>query len=289
MFFGSTYQKHDDDLHMSTTMKKMLFNINSLCVLTIIFGSVRAFNFPTIPTIIFNPPSRFGVVRGGAERKNEVQLLKTIKDTGNGKNADIPTQVRVLSIVRQMETLTPPSPTLLSNLDEAKSLLDGEWYLQYTAPSEIDGVNPDDKWVAMDASEGESNIETRQFNTAGSVSGGGIPVDASSTVAVQSFDVDNSRVKNVITTGIGVVTVGGTYSQSPSSPLRAVVAFDTAKIDLTIGLTVDLSFLFDIRAAVKGSRNAGWLETTYVSKDVRIGRGNKGSVFILTRDRDALQ
>ena len=270
-------------------MKKMLFNINSLCVLSIIFGSVRAFNFPTIPTITFNPPSRFVVVRGGAERKNEVQLLRTIKDTGNGKNADIPTQVRVLSIVRKIETLTPPSPTLLSNLDEAKSLLDGEWYLQYTAPSEIDGVNPDDKWVATDASEGESNIETRQFNTAGSVSGGGIPVDASSTVAVQSFDVDNSRVKNVITTGLGVVTVGGTYSQSPSSPLRAVVAFDTAKIDLTIGLTVDLSFLFDLRAAVKGSRNAGWLETTYVSKDVRIGRGNKGSVFILTRDRDALQ
>ncbi len=269
-------------------MKKMLFNnINSLCVLTIIFGSARAFNFPAIP--IFNPPSKSVVDRGGAGRKNEVQLLQTIRNTGNGKNADIEKQVRVLSIVRQMETLTPPSPTLLSNLTEAKSLLDGEWYLQYTAPSEIDGVHSDDKWVAMDASEGESNIETRQFNTAGSVSGGGIPVDASNAVAVQSFDVENSRVKNVITTGFGVVTVGGTYSQSASSPLRAVVAFDTAKIGLSIGPTVDLSFLFDIRAAVKGSRNAGWLETTYISKDVRIGRGNKGSVFILTRDRDAVQ
>lgn len=256
---------------------------------------VEAFNlFPAIPNI-FNPPKISGggssselVSQSLRRAQNEMQLLQTISNTGNGKNADIETQVRVLSIVRQMEMDSPPSPTLLTNLDEAK-ILDGDWYLQYTAPSEIDGVNPDDKWVAMDASEGDSNIETRKFNTAGSVSGGGIPVDASNTVAMQSFDIDNARVQNVITTGLGIVTVGGTYSQSLSSPLRALVAFDTAKIDLTIGLTVDISFLFDIRAFIKGSRNAGWLETTYLSNDMRIGRGNKGSMFILTRDRNALK
>lgn len=256
-----------------------------------ILGSARAFNFPAVvlPNVSFNPPYILG---GGAElrrRTNELQLLQTISNTGNGKNADIDTQARVLSIVRQMETLAPPTPTLLSNLNEAKSLLDGDWYLQYTAPSEIDGVNPNDKWEAIDASEGDSNIETRKFNAAGSVSGGGVPVDASNTVAVQTFDVENSRVRNVITTSIGIITVGGTYSQSESSPLRAIVAFDTAKIDLTFGPTVDVSFLFDIRAVFKGSRNAGWLETTYISNSIRIGRGNKGSLFVLTRDLSAEQ
>lgn len=267
----------------------LMMSSSTLCTLAVIvIGNAGAFNFPAI-TNIFTPPKTVGGFVDRSQKNNELQLLRTISNTGNGKNADIETQARVLSMVRQLETETPPSPTLLSNIDEAKSLLDGDWYLQYTAPSEIEGVNLDYKWVAMDASEGDNNIETRQFNTAGSVSGGGIPVDASNTVAVQSFDIDNLRVKNVITTGLGIVTVGGTYSQSPSSPLRAVVAFDTAKIDLTIGPTVDISFLFDIRAAIKGSRNAGWLETTYISNDMRIGRGNKGSMFILTRDRDAVK
>ncbi|MFM7384513.1 MAG: PAP/fibrillin family protein, partial [Microcystaceae cyanobacterium] len=27
----------------------------------------------------------------------------------------------------------------------------------------------------------------------------------------------------------------------------------------------------------------GWLETTYLDNDLRIGRGNEGSVFILAR------
>ncbi len=119
------------------------------------------------------------------------------------------------------------------------------------------------------------------------MSGGGIPVDASGTVAIQSFDVDESRVTNVISTGIGVVTVGGTYRRSANMPSRAVVAFDTVKIALgMVGMTLDLSFLLDVRALVKGTKESGWLETPYVSDRIRIGRGNKGSLFVLTRDRD---
>ena len=28
----------------------------------------------------------------------------------------------------------------------------------------------------------------------------------------------------------------------------------------------------------------GWLEVTYLDKDMRLGRGNEGSVFVLTKD-----
>jgi hypothetical protein len=215
-------------------------------------------------------------------------LLQAISNTGNGKDADLATQAGVLALVRQMETAAAPSPTLLSNPEEA-ALLDGDWFLQYTAPSEIEDAEAGDQWVAVAASEGEDRIDTRQFKGAGSVSGGGIPVDASGNVALQAFDIRNTRVTNEIQTGVGLVTVGGTYSQSDAVPLRALVAFDTAKIALNVGFVLDISFLFDIRAAIKGSRNAGWVETTYISQDVRIGRGNKGSLFVLTRNRDAVQ
>lgn len=253
-----------------------------IIALTII-GKAGAFNLPGL-TNIFKPPSPTASKSGLAN--DELQLLKSISNTGNGKDADIETQALVLSIVRRMETQATPSPTLLSNPEEAKQL-DGDWYLQYTAPSEIDGS--DDKRVVVDASEGSANIETRQYGNAGTVSGGGIPVDASSTAALQSFDIAESRVMNKITTGLGIVTVGGGFRQSETVPLRAVVGFDTAKLELNVGPTLDISFLFDIRAAIRGSKDAGWLETTYLSDDMRIGRGNKGSLFILTRERDVVK
>lgn len=235
-----------------------------------------AFNLPGL-TDIFKPPTP-----SSASANDESQLLQAISNTGYGKDADLDTQAKVLSIVRRMEKSAPPSPTLLSNPDEAK-ILDGAWYLQYTAPSEIEGGD-EDKWVAVDAAEGETNIETRQFKQAGAVSGGGIKVDASKSPAKQSIDVENSRVMNEIMAGIGQVTVGGSFRQSTSVPNRAIVAFDTAKIG-----PIDIGFLFDIRAAIQGSKESGWLEVTYISKDLRIGRGNKGSLFVLTRDRDAVE
>lgn len=259
----------------------------SILIALTTIGHSGAFNLPGLSNI-FKPSSP---TAGASLGSDESQLLQLISNTGNGKDADIETQARVLSLARSMETRATPSSTLLVNLDEAKKL-DGDWYLQYTAPSEIDGAELDgDQWVAINASEGDSpNIETRRYGKAGSVSGGGIPVDASSTSALQRFDIGESRVMNEIGTGIGRVTVGGSYRQSDTVPLRAVVAFDTARIALDVGFTVDLSFLFDIRAAIKGgSKDTGWLETTYLSDDVRIGRGNKGSLFILTRDRDAVK
>ena len=242
-----------------------------------------AFNLPQI-TNIFKPPTFEVSNKVGSLVNEEQQLLQAISNTGNGKDADIETQVRVLKLVRSLETQAAPSPTLLSNPQESKQL-DGEWYLQYTAPSQID--EQEDKWEAVDAGEGK-DIETRQFGKAGSVSGGWIPVDASSSSALQVFDIAQSRVMNEIKTGFGLITVGGTFRQSTSVPTRAVVSFDTAKLALDIGPTIDIGFLFDIRAALKnGDKESGWLETTYLSNDMRIGRGNKGSMFILTRDRDA--
>jgi len=248
-----------------------------------------AFNLPGL-TNIFKPqtPTQTSSNSNSIANNNDEQLLlNAVSNTSNGKNADIETQSRVLSIVRRLETKSTPSSTLLSNPQESQQQLDGVWYLQYTAPSEIEGLDlNDDKWVAIDASE-DKNIETKQFKKAGSVSGGGIPV--SNSGAQQIFDIANTRVTNKVTTKLGLVTVGGTFRQSTKVPLRAIVAFDTAKLELNVGPTIDLSFLFDIRAVVQnGDKESGWLETTYLSGDVRIGRGNKGSMFVLTRDADAV-
>ncbi len=238
-----------------------------------LLATAHSFNLGTI----FKPPTFQSSTTNLAT--DEAILLQQISGTANGKNADLNTQARVLSLVRKLETSASPSPSLLSNPNEAK-ILSGDWYLQYTAPSDIDNVDSDEKWTAT---IDETTVNTSKAGLQGAVSGGGIPVDASSNVAKQTFDLESQRVTNEIQTGLGMVIVGGPFRQSDTVPLRAIVGFDTAKVG-----PVDISFLFDIRAKIKGSYDSGWVETTYVSDSVRIGRGNKGSLFILTRDRDAV-
>ena len=44
-----------------------------------------------------------------------------------------------------------------------------------------------------------------------------------------------------------------------------------------------LSLLQGIDFSINPDRQQGWLEVTYLDKDLRIGRGNQGSVFVLTK------
>jgi len=129
--------------------------------------------------------------------------------TENGKTATPKQQLRVLELVRRLETDFPPSPNLLTDTQMAKQLLDGVWYLQYTSPSDI--VDIDDKdsndtsgsftsslsfWKPQVADEGAANIETKRFEAKGTISAGGVPVSTSNRDVQQNIDVANSRVVN---------------------------------------------------------------------------------------------
>lgn len=120
-----------------------------------LFGSqaVHAFQFPSIPTFL-KPPTDAGGGGGNAFASSltqkKAQLLETVSYTQNGKMAEPPTQAKVLSIVRGIETSSPFGS--LSNPDEAKAL-DGTWYLQYTSPSQIENEKElIDTWTPVDVS-----------------------------------------------------------------------------------------------------------------------------------------
>lgn len=70
-----------------------------------------------------------------AETRKE--LLFAISNTKNGKDADLETQRRVLKLVKYLEDTVPPPTDLLEDPLSSREL-DGVWYLQYTAPSDID-------------------------------------------------------------------------------------------------------------------------------------------------------
>jgi len=217
------------------------------------------------------------------------QILEAVSFTSNGKTATPEQQAKVLALVRKLETEAPPSDKLLSDPAQAQ-VIDGTWYLQYTSPSNVgDADEFPDSWKPEFATEGEANIETKQFQAKGSVSAAGIKVDTSNRVVEQIIDVAQSRVTNRVNLGWGTAIAGGTFRQSTKVPNRAVVSFDTAEITLNNGLKIDLGFAFSVIGFLRRSKENGWLETTFVDGDMRIGRGNKGTMFVLTRNADAVQ
>lgn len=248
-------------------------------LLFLLVSTSRAFEFP-------NPFGARKVSSGivSSTKVLEQQLLQQIQGTANGKTATPDQQQAVLTTVAQMEASFKPPENLLSDQDTALRLLDGPWYLQYTSPSQVgDADQFPDAWKPQ--YQDQENVETRQFQAQGSVSAAGITVDTSQRVVVQNLDVTASRVSNQIQLDWGEVYVAGSFRPSSLVPNRAVVAFDTAVLTLQNGFEVRLDFAFAALALLRGgNRDNGWLETTYCSDQMRVGRGNKGTLFVLTKE-----
>jgi len=196
----------------------------------------------------------------------------------------------VLQLVGELEGIAPPPEDLLSNPDEA-CRLDGCWYLQYTSPSDLQ-LGEDDQFP--DAWKPASPVEPtmkdiplkNEFDQSGAISAEGIKVDASNREVQQNINVAKSRVSNVIEQGFGTLSVSGDFRQSDLVPRRVIIGFDELEITLDQlgGLKLNFGFIFSLVALARGTKDNGWLETTFVSDRIRIGRGNKGTMFVLTRE-----
>ena len=254
--------------------------------------SASAFQFPNIPFLSAPAKSIASTSSPSLTQKKE-ELLSLVSNTENGKTAAPPLQAKVLSIVREIEMLLPFGS--LSDPNEAKAL-DGTWYLQYTSPSQLeDEEGLLDTWTPVDPVEfgidkTDKEIETKQFTAKGTVSAVGITVDTSNRIVKQIFNNEDSTVANEINFEWGTLTVRGPFKPSDKVDNRAIVAFKELLIEPNNLPTINLSFLFAAIKNIKGSDVGGWLETTYLSgDDLRIGRGNKGTMFVLTRDPNAVK
>lgn len=231
---------------------------------------------------LFPPSSN---VKNPSRQQQESILIEKISNTQFGKTATVSEQRDILQQVASLET-NYPSPPLADIL--ASGQIDGTWFLQFTCPSKIDDDEEEESegWTIENA---EENITTKRYNAKGSVSAGGINVDVSLKPPKQIFDLSQNTVVNEVVLPNAFVRVGGPFRLSENNEKRAVVAFKECKIDLLDSLIkLDLGFLFTAVALATGTADRGWLETTYLSDTMRIGRGNKGSMFVLTRDEDSV-
>lgn len=72
---------------------------------------------------------------------------------------------------------------------------------------------------------------------------------------------------------------------------RVDFAFDLAYFELKTGpfgaLPEPIRVPYPVPFRLLGDEAKGWLDTTYLGKDVRVSRGNKGTTFILVREGSA--
>lgn len=187
-------------------------------------------------------------------------LIEQLAGKNRGLLATEPEKQAILIAIAQLEDRNPtPRPI------EAGELLDGDWRLLYTTSS------------------GLLNIDRFPLLKLGQI--------------YQSIRVKTSSVYNIAEIyGLpyleGLVSVGAIFEQL--SERRVQVKFQRSILSLQrlIGYQSPDSFIQQIESGKKftaidfglnSREQQGWLDITYLDSDLRIGRGNEGSVFVLTR------
>lgn len=190
----------------------------------------------------------------------KTQLLNVIASTNRGLLATELDKQAILAAVANLEDQNPTPRPL-----EASELLDGDWRLLYTT------------------SKGLLNIDRLPLYKLGQI--------------YQCIRVNTNSVYNIASVyGLpyleGIISVVATFE--PVSTKRVQVKFERSILGLSrlIDFKSPSSYIQQIESGKKftaidfpinSTNQQGWLDITYIDNDLRIGRGNEGSVFVLTK------
>ncbi|MEH1822958.1 MAG: PAP/fibrillin family protein [Nostoc sp.] len=187
-------------------------------------------------------------------------LMDAIAGTNRGLLATEAQKQAILAAIATLEDFNPtPRPV------EASNLLDGNWRLLYTTSKAL------------------LNLDRLPLCKLGQI--------------YQCIRVETTSVYNIAEIyGLpyleGLVSVAAKFE--PVSGRRVQVKFERSIIGLQrlIEYNSPVTFIQQIEegrkfpgidVAIKSDRQQGWLDITYIDNDLRIGRGNEGSVFVLTK------
>lgn len=190
----------------------------------------------------------------------KAELLEIIAGKNRGLLASEAQKQAILSAIAQLEDRNPTPRPL-----EATELLDGNWRLLYTTSQEL------------------LRLDLIPFSRLGQI--------------YQCVETATARIYNIAeVSGIpyleGIISVAARFE--PTSERRVQVKFERAVLGLQRLLNYtqpnDLIRQINQQNALKAidfkinsENQQGWLDITYLDADLRIGRGNEGSVFVLTK------
>ncbi|MEB3885974.1 PAP/fibrillin family protein [Lyngbya sp. CCY1209] len=187
-------------------------------------------------------------------------LLEAIAGKNRGLLASPAEKTAILSAIAQLEDYNPtPRPV------EAAELLDGNWRLLYTSSDELLGI---DRVPVYNLGQVYQCIRAKEGKIYNIAEVTGIPYLEGMVSVVARFEAVSERRVQVKFNRFVVGLQRLIGYQSPNQLIDAIASGQKF-------LAVDFS--------IAERDQQGWLETTYLDEDMRIGRGNVGSVFVLTK------
>ncbi|CAH9105758.1 unnamed protein product [Cuscuta epithymum] len=219
------------------------------------------------------------------------QLVDSFYGTNRGLAASSETRAEVVELIMQLEAKNPtPAPT------EALPLLNGKWVLAYTSFVGLFPLLSRGTLPLITVEEISQTIDSELFTVENSVVFSG-PLATTSFSTNAKFEVRSPK-RVQIKFEEGVI---GTPQLIDSIEFPENVEFLGQKIDLTPfkGLVASLqdtassvvksiSSYPPLKFSIANKYSESWLLTTYLDDELRISRGDGGSIFVLIKEGSSL-
>ncbi|KAK4742484.1 hypothetical protein SAY87_000485 [Trapa incisa] len=218
-------------------------------------------------------------------------LVDSFYGTNRGLSATSETRAEIVELITQLEAKNPtPAPT------EALTLLNGKWVLAYTSFVGLFPLLSRGTLPLVKVEEISQTIDSENFTVENSVQFSG-PLATTSFSTNAKFEVRSPK-RVQIKFEEGVI---GTPQLIDSIELPENVEFLGQKIDLTpfkglitsvqdtaSSVVKSISSQPPLKFSLASSNAESWLLTTYLDGDLRISRGDGGSIFVLIKEGNPL-
>ena len=223
--------------------------------------------------------------------KGLIKILEGVEGRGAKENND---QSEVFRSIEASIARLEESTSDLKNYNPITDDIDGTWRLLYTSSP---GTNsPIQKTVT-----GFSGVSIYQVinikNRSGSFLKDKVP-DVSNTVVFNDLDarlrvtaLASTSKDQLVVPRVGDGSILGFYPFGKSSSYprakeeRIDFAFQEAKLE-AVKFPLGFYLPYPVPFKLLGDEAKGWLDQTYISKDFRVCRGNKGTCFLLQKVQD---
>jgi hypothetical protein len=191
---------------------------------------------------------------------SKAELLEAIAGTNRGLLATETDKVAILAAVSRLEDRNPTPLPL-----EATDLLEGNWRLLYTTSNGLLNLG---RFPVLQLGQIYQCVRTATTQIYNIAEISGLPyLESLVSVSARFEPVSDRRVNVKFERSIsGLQRLIG--YQSPSNFIQQI---ESGKKFPAIDF------------GIESRDQQGWLDITYLDNDLRIGRGNEGSVFVLTK------
>lgn len=207
---------------------------------------------------------------------SKIDLKNAVAGTNRGVSATKDDKQAIASMIVELEA-SNPTPDPLS----ATHLLTGDWRLIYTTSQELLGI---DRVPLAQLGEIYQCIRPDLMRIYNIAEINSLPYCESLVSVVASFaPAVNLPADPIAATLVSRRRVDVRFNRGVIGLQRLLGYESPAQYIEAIESTPKLSLLKGIDFSINPTRQQGWLEVTYLDADLRVGRGNQGSLFVLTK------